>query len=80
MLLVELLQSCEAVLRSEGLHRSGDQLHHLLVHFLARQRSGQLAQGAPLPAATAQPPQQPRLKRQRQGPRRVPGTTRWRGL
>lgn len=77
-LLVELLQACEGALRSEGLHCSGDQLHRLLVDFLARQSSRQLAQGQPLPAAITQAPQQPRLKRRNNGPRRVPGTSRWR--
>lgn len=79
-LLVELLQSCEGVLRSEGLQCSGDQLHRLLVDFLARQQQRSLRQGEPLPQTTTQAPRQPRFKRSNSGPRRVPGTSRWGGI
>lgn len=78
--LVELLQGCEAALRSSGLQRSGDQLHHLLLDFLARQRCRSLVQGELPPKSSTQAPMRPsRAPRNRRGPRRVPGTNRWFG-
>lgn len=78
--LVELLQGCEGALRSAGLQRSGDQLHHLLLDFLARQRCRSPLQGEQPPKATTQAPMRPsRRPRNRRSPRRVPGTNRWYG-